>query len=464
MKKFWSLNSGKIHLVPEQILEFLNENGFYNYRDSCEGAPFLIKKEANILYCVSIDDLKRFMWDYVNSQEFEDANEKSLVLDQLFNYPFNKQKIAVLKILESLVFIEDTKEYSFVYFLNGPILITKEGPSRIEGRIPVHIWRSQIIKFCFEYFRYPQVPQGCFHDFLKNISRDRITGELNEGHFNSLRSLIGYLLVTYKDKSCNPAVILRDIPKNDNPEGSTGKGILYDALSKIRKTVIEDGKVQDPDTRFVFSRVTLSTRILAFDDAKKNFPFERLFSAITEDLVVEEKNINKFVIPFEKSPKILITSNYPINGGGQSHDRRRFEFILSDYYNNVRTPKSEFGKIFFSEWDNNDWLNFYYTMFDCMSYFIANGLVKQKLTEADYNYITDTTIEFRKFADSKFVVGGKYFIKDLHSELMTVYPGHIRIDQNKFTRWIKLFAQSSGYEVIKGHSGDDNYFQFAKLE
>jgi hypothetical protein len=463
MKKFWSL-TGKIHLVPEQLLEFLNENGFYNYRESYETTTKLIRKQKNVLNHVSIDEIKSFICEYVNTQEFEDPNEKRQVIELIFNLILTKQKLAVLKILDNLKFIEDTNEYAVVYFENGPFKINKDGIEIIWGEIPVYIWRSQIIDFHFNDIGIHRLSKWCFESFLKNISRDRITGELNEDNYNSLKSLIGYLLVTYKNKACNPAVIIRDIPRNDNPEGSTGKGILYEALSQIRKTIKEDGKTQNPDTRFVFSRVTSEVRILVFDDVKKNFPFENLFSAITEDLVVEKKNFDKYSIPFEKSPKILITSNYPIAGQGKSHDRRRFEFIISDYYNNVRRPISEFGKIFFSEWDYEEWLCFYYTMFDCISYYLANGLVPQKLTIADYNYITGSTKEFRIYAKSKLVIGEKYFTKDLHSEFMQLNPGHIQIEQNTFSRWIKLYALSSGYETVKDHSGNDSYFQFTKIE
>ena len=462
MKIFWNLN-GKIHLVPEQLLEFLNENGFFNYRESYETTTKLIRKQKNILNHVSINEIKRFIWDYVNTQEFEDSNEKCQVLDLIFNLILTNQKVAVLKILDNLRFIEDSKEYAVVYFKKGPFVIDKSRVQKIGGQIPL-IWRSQIINFHFNNIERYRLSKWSFNSFLRNISRDRITGEPNEDNYNSLKSLIEYLLVTYKNKACTPAVIIRDIPRNDNPEGSSGKGILYEALSQIRKTIKEDGKTQNPDTRFVFSRVTSEVRILVFDDVKKNFSFENLFSAITEDLVVEEKNFGKYSIPFEKSPKILITSNYPIDGEGKSHDRRRFEFIISDYYNNVRTPKSEFGKTFFSEWDYEEWLCFYYTMFDCIMFFLENGLVKQKLTPAGYNYITETTMDFRKFANSKFVAGEKYYTKGLHSEFISSIPSHRHIEQYAFTQWIKLFAQSAGFEIVNGHSGNDSYFQFTKLE
>jgi hypothetical protein len=103
-------------------------------------------------------------------------------------------------------------------------------------------------------------------------------------------------------------------------------------------------------------------------------------------------------------------------------------------------------------------------MFDCIIYYLNNGLVRQKLTVADYNYLTETSKEFRIYADSKFIVGEKYFTKDLQAEFMTVNPDHILIEQNTFTRWIKFYAQSSCLEIVDGHSGNEKYFQFTKRE
>jgi hypothetical protein len=73
-------------------------------------------------------------------------------------------------------------------------------------------------------------------------------------------------------------------------------------------------------------------------------------------------------------------------------------------------------------------------------------------------------MDFRKFANSKFVAGEKYYTKGLHSEFISSIPSHRHIEQYAFTQWIKLFAQSAGFEIVNGHSGNDSYFQFTKLE
>jgi len=41
-----------------------------------------------------------------------------------------------------------------------------------------------------------------------------------------------------------------------------------------------------------------------------------LFSVVTEGLTLEKKNKDAIKIPFSKSPKIAITTNYAIKGSG----------------------------------------------------------------------------------------------------------------------------------------------------
>ena len=44
---------------------------------------------------------------------------------------------------------------------------------------------------------------------------------------------------------------------------------------------------------------------------KKYFSFESMFSLITEGLTIEKKNKDAIKIPFQKSPKLIITTNHP---------------------------------------------------------------------------------------------------------------------------------------------------------
>ena len=110
---------------------------------------------------------------------------------------------------------------------------------------------------------------------------------------------------------------------------------------------------------FPYQLVSADTQILCFDDVKKYFEFERLFSVVTEGLTLEKKNKDAIKIPFKKSPKICITTNYAIRGSGNSFARRKWELELYQHYSNNYTPQDEFGTLFFGDdWNSDEWCEF----------------------------------------------------------------------------------------------------------
>ena len=180
-----------------------------------------------------------------------------------------------------------------------------------------------------------------FRKFVGNIS-----GNI-EKNITSLESTIGYLMHGYKNFSYSPAVILNDENITPNPEGGTGKGLFMNAHGQMKKLVVIDGKSFNFERSFAYQLVSADTQILCFDDVKKHFDFERLFSVVTEGLTLEKKNKDAIKIPFSKSPKIAITTNYVIKGEGSSFERRRFELEFKQHYSQFHTPFMEFKKLFF---------------------------------------------------------------------------------------------------------------------
>ena len=112
----------------------------------------------------------------------------------------------------------------------------------------------------------------------------------------------------HKNISYCPATILNDERISDSANGGTGKGILLQSLEHMKKLIMIDGKAFAFEKSFPYQLVSADTQILAFDDVKKYFDFERLFSVVTEGLTLEKKNKDAIKIPFSKSPKVIILS------------------------------------------------------------------------------------------------------------------------------------------------------------
>ena len=120
-------------------------------------------------------------------------------------------------------------------------------------------------------------------------------------------------------------------------------------IAQMKKLVVIDGKSFNFEKSFAYQLVSADTQILCFDDVKKHFDFERLFSVVTEGLTLEKKNKDAIKIPFSRSPKVAITTNYAIKGKGSSFERRKWE-LEPQHYTKEYTPLVEFGKLMFGEW------------------------------------------------------------------------------------------------------------------
>lgn len=131
----------------------------------------------------------------------------------------------------------------------------------------------------------------------------------------------------------------------------------------------------DFSKQFNLQTVQLGCQVLVFDDVKRNFNFENLFSLITEGITLEYKNQPAVKLPVEKSPKIIITTNYTIGGVGGSHEARRFEVEFCNYFNVNYTPEMEFGHRFFEEWSEIEWQRFDNFMIRCLQVYLQNGLI-----------------------------------------------------------------------------------------
>jgi len=216
-----------------------------------------------------------------------------------------------------ILFIEDDKDTSYLYYRNCAVQVTKDEVKSIDYLdLGGYVWKDHVID---RNFNMCEVTDRCdYKKFIRNICAG------DDGRIDSMESTIGFLMHGYKNLSFCPAVILNDEVISDNPEGGTGKGLFMNALSNMKKVVTIDGKSFAFERSFAYQLVSADTQILVFDDVKKYFDFERLFSLVTKDITVERKNKDAIKIPFHKSPKVVITTNYAIQGKGNSFERRKW--------------------------------------------------------------------------------------------------------------------------------------------
>jgi hypothetical protein len=324
------------------------------------------------------------------------------------------------------------------------------------------VWKDQVIDRDFTI----QPVKNCdYKRFISNIAGnepDRIM---------SVESTIGYLLHGFKNVGYCPAVIINDEVISDNPEGGTGKGLFVNAISKMKKMVIIDGKQFSFEKSFAYQLVSADTQILTFDDVKKHFDFERLFSIVTEGITLEKKNKDAIKLPFSRSPKIVITTNYAIKGKGNSFERRKWELEFKKHYSKDFTPEDDFGRLLFSDWDEDEWLRFDNYMISNLRLYLCEGFVKSDfknlktrkfIAETDHNFwewvINDGTIETET----------KYYKQQLYDMFVSDNPdfgprAKMSISMNKFYSWLDAYGlYTTGILPESGRDGRGRWIMYYK--
>ena len=216
---------------------------------------------------------------------------------------FKEEFLTLLGTID-IFFSEDTSTSSYLYFKNCAVRITKDEVEAIDYiDLNGYVWKDHVID---RMYKKCDSTECDYRTFINNICAK------NPDRTLTMESTIGFLMHGHKNLSYCPAVILNDEQISDNPEGGTGKGIFFNALGHMKKLVTIDGKAFNFEKSFAYQLVSADTQILCFDDVKKYFEFERLFSVVTEGLTLEKKNKDAIKIPFAKSPKIAVTTNYDI--------------------------------------------------------------------------------------------------------------------------------------------------------
>jgi len=364
---FWSKSDkGVIKIIHIQFKQFLEDSGFYKYCPEGGKNYVFVKVTNNLVDHASEKEIKDFVLTHL--LDLDDISVYNYFAD---NTRFFKEEFLSMLSTIEIYFIEDSKDIAYLYYRNCAVKITKKDIIPIDYLdLGGYVWKDHVID---RVFSLCDVRESCYYNrFIENICGN------DTSRVESMQSTIGFLMHGYKNLSFCPAVILNDEVISDNPEGGTGKGLFMNALSHMKKVVTIDGKSFTFERSFAYQLVSADTQILVFDDVKKHFDFERLFSVVTEGLTLEKKNKDAIKIPFSKSPKIAITTNYAIKGAGNSFARRKWELELHQYYNKNYTPLDEFGKLMFGEWNDDDWCEFDNYMVGCLKSYLATGLVKSK--------------------------------------------------------------------------------------
>ena len=437
---FWYIEKKKVKIVKYKFGAFLKENGFYKFYATETNTPTIIKIKNNIIEESSASKIKDFLTNYLK--------DNFKVLESILGYPYLTSETFFMLALDTIEVktLRDTKEKAFIPYLNGILEVTKDSKELVDhSKTNFYIWKEQILKR--NYVEH-QDNSNDYKTFISNISNNNPIG---------LESVLGYLISTYKNRSNNKAIILNDEVISDVSNGGTGKGLMMQGIEYMRKTSVLDGKSFDDRKNFKYQTVNRDTQVLMFDDVKKNFNLESKYSIITEGLEIERKNKDAIRLSVEESPKIVISTNYVIQGDGNSHHRRVHEVEISQHYGKHLTPEDEFNRQLFLDWNTDDFEKFDNYMVYCLQKYLIHGLIEvqtdnlelKKLigaTNKDFvDWMEDQNIPINEKIQTELAFNNfKDECKDFDNK---------HFSRKRFILWIKKYCEYKGYEFNSLKSG-----------
>ena len=175
---------------------------------------------------------------------------------------------------------------------------------------------------------------------------------------------IGYMLCNKLPKH-NPTRLRSFICVNEHEKTmGNGKSLFCNAIAQYCNTTKLDYRFHDV---FWLSDVTNQTQLLIVDDLNIRTTLKHLYSLCTDDWTINRKCLEPLIIPFERSPHMLLGSNLSIadirRDGGF---RRRFSLLdFSSFFSESNTVRDYLGHYMFSDWNPAQWCMFDNFMFYC---------------------------------------------------------------------------------------------------
>jgi|AntRauTorckE6833_2_1112554.scaffolds.fasta_scaffold00276_13 hypothetical protein len=473
---FWDLVKSKegmkVKINSPMYLEFLQEV-LQIKRIRLKGTDHseFVCNKGNILEPIDFKDDVSLMVKHWLDKNIKPYNEKfySLIFKEFVSFHRTQEALGLKDLIEIVQpkLLQEDENTCYLYLSNGFLKITPDEHSFHEyEELQSYIWREQIIEnpYMGEIVYY----KSTFYRFVLKVCDD------NKKRKEALMKAIGYLAHSYKNPANPKAVIFVDEELSEDlsaARGGTGKSIVGEALSHIKKTTVMDGKQIDFTNKFTFERVKHGDKIIFIDDIEKSFEFEDLYVILSNDMIIQRKYAREASIPFEESPKLCLSTNVAIKGNDPSHTRRQLIVEFAPFFSKRKITVQDYfngERIFGSKWDETKWTMFYNFIIECIQLYMRDGLsevivnykkkqVLQEIGPEMYEWLQEN-IETDKFYRTRDILDGKESTCGFEG-FRRMYP-----DYKISSRWLPVrleaWAKYRGYDFRKARNGSVRGYRF----
>ncbi|WP_291528577.1 primase-helicase family protein [Bacteroides sp. UBA939] len=456
---------------------FLQNRGFGRLRRLDKSYQF-IHLDPPVVRPIEASDARDYLFQFAKHYCKKEVNE--MLIKGVSQY-VGPDKLSLLGFIEPN-FIRPNRESQYLYFDKNCWHITRDTVKEMGYEsISHHIWEEQKKGVPAKYLGKPlirfQMKDGqCSYDitregkschflrFLENASNftwrkqpeEIEEAEENENRIHLLSKLcaIGYMAMEAKDNNVARAVIGMDGKQSEVGEsnGRSGKSLIGELMRNVTPTAYISGKRNDIFAdQFIWNDVQENTKLVFIDDVLRSFNFEFLFPVITGDWTINYKGGRRITIPFAKSAKIYIPTNHAIRGTGSSYTDRQWLIAFSDYYNDVHKPLDDFGCLFFSEWDYEQWNLTWNMLANCIQLYLTFGVVQAPGERLEMRKLRQEITEpLISWADEYFSDPAHLNTKLVRPELYDAFKNYDRrqekyISTTDFKKKIKLYCKWKGY-------------------
>jgi hypothetical protein len=398
-QRFYDIIDGeKVITSATRYSEFLLNKGFTRVSRGDDEIHLIWTKDKSVEFF----PIKTELVSYLKENVHEPVNVKEKIWNQIAKEHKTKL-IEALRLMpsEELCYYKDDSSRINLPFQNGVYSIVKD---RFELRdystINGYFSKTPSMLHNFQY----TTTIGDFENFVFRASTKSNVFDSENTTFTAFQSMIGYMVSSYKNPSKAICIVLSDENANeDQRKGRRGKSLLYQAISKVRKSLYRGAINFDTKYNHYIGDVDESYCNFLIDDVPANFHYHDLFTLISGDVTIQPKGHKALTIPFMKAPKFMVTTNYIFryNKEDASILGRFAEYKFTDYYTADYQPQEEFGKLFFDQWDNLEYNNFYSFISRCCKVYLNNGLIRiayNKELDNQKIYCNDNNFEFIRAA------------------------------------------------------------------
>ncbi|MGQ2982093.1 hypothetical protein [Flavobacterium sp.] len=419
------------------LIYFLEHQGFNVYqlkhKNQQKGAVnyIFIKIDGNVVREVTAPEIKGFVIEWLKE------NQITLdVLNMVIGSQFLSEKNLLSLPIKDIDFTIATQKDQLFFFNNKVIKVTAEKIEEVSpGKIRNYIWSTKVkqhnIKVTDPQFNISKDAAGnwdievleknnMFLNYLINASRihwrnelekpfegksDKVKQEYHDANrFNIAGShlsdeekyeqklhlinkifCIGYLLHSYKDDAKPWCLYVMDnkLPEvSSESHGGSGKSFGVGKVQEHFKNsfYLEGRNYKLQDNQFIYDGVDEDTDTIFLDDAHYSTNFGFYFSMITGNMRINPKHGKQFELPFDRSPKLVITTNFVPANLDPSTLRRLLIMVYSDYYHEktdeykeTRQITDDFGgkKMFREEFTREDYNLFYNFCLQALKFYMS---------------------------------------------------------------------------------------------